>query len=340
MDRIGIIFGGKSHEHEISLLSAAAVLGAIDREKHEIVCIGIDRDGKWYRFDGDENEIPAGTWQEHARPVTINEALGGIDFAFPIIHGTYGEDGRLQGVFEMMDLPYAGCGVLASALCMDKALSKEIFFQAGIPNSKYTTLRRDDLEKGPDYCGSKCEEALDYPMFVKPANTGSSIGISKVRDRQELWTALELAAKYDPRIVIEEGIDAREVECAVIGNGIPQVTGVGEIIARKDFYDYEAKYSDDAGTEIVIPARNINRSKLKEIQELAKKAYLATNCEGFARADFLIEKGSGRVFLNEINTIPGCTKYSMFPVLWHVAGVPFTELIERIIGFGYERYNA
>ena len=257
---------------------------------------------------------------------------------FPVLHGPYGEDGTIQGLFEMLDIPYAGCGVLASALCMDKVSAKKIFEEAGLPTSRYQLVYAEDLDTGMDEIVEKLEDEIPYAMFVKPSNMGSSVGISKAHDRDELKEALLLAAKYDRRIIVEEAVNCREVETGVIGNHTAEVAAVGEITAKKEFYDYKAKYSDDEGTVISVPAQ-LPKRIYDKIRFLAKEAYRAADCSGFARVDFFVEKNSGEVYINEINTIPGFTRYSMFPMMWEAAGISFTELIERIVDFGYERYS-
>ena len=340
MDRIGVFFGGKSTEHEVSCVSAAAVINAIDKEKHELIYIGINKEGKWFRYDGPTENIENGTWEKDAEPIRIGDIKELMDFALPIMHGAYGEDGKLQGVFEMLDIPYAGCGVLGSALAMDKEAAKLCFITEGVPTVEFLNTTADQVNEDPEPFIKDCEEELPYPMFVKPVNLGSSVGISKVRNTEELRKGLKEAARYDRRIIVERGIDGREVECGVIGNETPLVTGIGEIVAANDFYDYEAKYTDGVGTVVTVPAENGPDETVQQIRAIAARAYKVIDCEGFARIDFMIENGTGNIYLNEINTIPGFTRFSMFPTLWKAAGVPFTELIERIVGYGYERYNA
>ncbi len=339
MKKIGVIFGGRSGEHEVSLLSAASVIEAIDRNKYQVVMIGITRDGQWKLHRGDISEIPSGAWEKTAEDISVSQLKELVDFIFPVLHGPYGEDGTIQGLFEMLDMPYAGCGVLASALCMDKVSAKKIFEEAGLPTSRYKLVYSEDLEDHMEEIVADIEAELPYVMFVKPSNMGSSVGISKVRNADELRQALLLAAKYDRRIIIEEGINCREVETGVIGNHKPEVAAVGEIVAKLDFYDYTAKYTDDSGTEISIPAK-LPKLTYEKIRTLAKEAYRACDCSGFSRIDFFVDKNTGEVYINEINTIPGFTKYSMFPKMWEEMGVGFTELIERIVEFGYERYYA
>lgn len=338
MDRIGVIFGGKSGEHDVSLLSATSVIKEIDRAKHQVVLIGITRDGEWKHFDGPIEMIADGSWESKAKPFAISDLKETIDFALPILHGPFGEDGTIQGLFEMLNLPYGGCGVLASSLCMDKVLAKKTFEQAGLPVSPYVAVDIEDVHEDIEAVCDEIEAHLDYVMFVKPSNMGSSVGISKVRNREELKKALLFAGKYDRRIIVELGINCREVETGVIGNHRPEVAAVGEITASLDFYDYTAKYTDDVGTVISIPAP-LPEETYEEIRRLAKKAYKAVDCSGFSRIDFFVDKDNGSIYINEINTIPGFTKYSMFPMMWNEVGVPFQELIERIVDYGYERYH-
>lgn len=339
MERIGVIFGGKSGEHEVSLLSATSVIEAIDREKYDVVMIGITKKGQWKLYGGDVKNLADGSWEETAKDIEASDLKQLADFALPILHGPYGEDGTIQGLFEMLDVPYAGCGVLSSALCMDKVSAKKIFERMGLPTARYKLVYAEDVREDMDSVIKEVEVELPYTLFVKPSNMGSSVGISKVRNREELREALTLAGKYDRRIIVEEGINCREVETGVLGNHKPEVAAVGEIVAKLDFYDYTAKYTDDAGTELSIPAK-LPSSTYEEIRGLAKKAYMALDCSGFARIDFFVDKDTGEVYINEINTIPGFTKYSMFPLMWKEAGLSFRELVERIVDLGYERYHA
>jgi len=339
MTKLGVIFGGKSGEHDISLMSAASVLRAIDTNKFEIVMIGITKEGKWLSYEGDFDKIENNQWEAEAKPFNIGALKETIDFALPILHGPNGEDGTIQGLFEMLDVPYAGCGVLGSAAAMDKVIAKDVFARAGLPICGHVLVLAEeyanDCEGRLDYI----EAGVPYPVFVKPANMGSSVGISKAKNREELKAAMEEALKYDRRIIIEEGLDVREVETAIIGNADLQVGAVGEIAPSEEFYSYNAKYFDGGKTDLMIPA-NITKEQEEEIKEVAKKAYLALDCAGFARVDCFIEKKTGKVYINEINTIPGFTAFSMFPSLFAEVGVPYAELIERIVEFGYERYNA
>ena len=337
--RLGIIFGGKSGEHEVSLLSAASVIRAVDKQKYEVVFIGITKEGQWKLFDGSEEQIEDGSWEKTAKPFNPGNIKEVIDFALPIMHGPYCEDGRIQGFFETMDIPYGGCGVLASSVAMDKLLAKDVFIKNGLPVCKHVAVFRCDYEKEPEEAITRVEEALGYPNFVKPANLGSSVGISKAHDRQSLAEALELAFRYDKRVIVEEYINCRELETGILGNEEPQAAVVGEILPSAEFYDYTAKYLDGGASKLCIPA-NIPEETSRKIREYACKAYSAIDGEGFARVDFFIDKDTGKIYLNEINTIPGFTKFSMFPLLWEEAGVKYQDTIERIIESGYERYNA
>lgn len=354
MIRLGIIFGGRSGEHEISLMSAASVINAINKEKYLVVMIGITRRGKWLLYDGPVEKIEDGSWEKEAEAaleknpekygVTILGAGGKslkdlIDFALPILHGPYGEDGTIQGLFEMADIPYGGCGVLGSSVAMDKAIAKEIFAKEGLPICRHLVVMKEEIDEDLLTILSRVKQFLPYPIFVKPANMGSSVGISKAHNEEELKTALAEAAKYDRRIVLEEGIDCREIETGVIGNFRPKAAAVGEILPSEEFYSYRAKYFDGGQSKMCVPA-NIPQETAEQIRQVAVEAYQLLDCCGFARVDFFLEKDSNRIYLNEINTIPGFTKYSMFPSLWAEAGVPYSELIEKIIDFGFERYQA
>lgn len=354
MTRLGIIFGGRSGEHEISLMSATSIINAIDEDKYEIVKIGITKEGDWYLYEGPAEAIEDGSWEEKAKndfaenpeKYSLNILGSGgaslkerIDFALPILHGPFGEDGTIQGLFEMIDLPYLGSGVTGSALTMDKIMAKAVCEKAGLPQGPYLAVLKHDFDKMKGELIEKIEGTLRYPMFVKPANMGSSVGISKVKTKEELEEAINLAARYDDRLLVEEGIECRELETAVLGNYELEVSGVGEIIPSQEFYDYKAKYFDGGKSELCIPAE-IPIEKVEEIQTIAKKAYQLLGCSGYARVDFFMEKSTGRIFLNEINSIPGFTRFSMFPLLWEEAGVEYKDLIERMVRLGYERYNA
>lgn len=354
-ERIGIIFGGRSGEHEVSLMSAASVISAIDREKYEVVCFGITEQGTWLLYDGSAEKIEDGSWQQDAEDalqrdpqkyaVTLlgtgdQSVKSRIDFAFPVLHGTYGEDGTVQGLFEMMDIPYAGCGVLSSAVCMDKGIAKDVFTRAGLPQVEHCLIAGEDMVSDLKSVIQGIMDKMSFPLFVKPANTGSSVGIGKATDEKQLQSALEYAARFDRRIVVERFIPCREVETGVVGNFQTEVAVVGEILAEEaEFYDYKAKYHSDGKTKLCIPAQ-LPEEQSEQIRAMAKRAYSAADCSGYARVDFFIDRVTGEIYLNEINTIPGFTKYSMFPILWEAKGLAYPQLIERIIALGYERHFA
>lgn len=362
--RIGILFGGRSGEHEVSLLSAASVIRAMNREKYELIFIGITKEGVWKRYEGPNGsaesaqgsvgsnmgssmgsgEISAiaaciedGSWERDAKDISISDLRNIIDFALPIVHGPYCEDGKLQGLLEMMDIPYGGCGVLASAVAMDKVLAKEIFNSHGLPTCRHIFVTRETIRRSEAAVAEQIENTVGLPCFVKPANMGSSVGISKATDTESLIAALRLAIQYDRRILVEEGLNCREIETAILGNNRPAAAAVGEILSGGEFYDYEAKYTDGASS-LCIPAA-LSAEDYEKIRELAVRAYQAIDGEGYARVDFFIDKDTGKIYINEINTIPGFTKYSMFPLLWREAGLEYDKLLERIIELGYERYN-
>src|SRR5580658_3789851 len=363
--RVGILFGGRSGEHEVSLLSAASILKAIDRKKFDVVPIGITKTGRWLTAGGAQALLAGGASADGLAPeagtdlssapkdavtalipdaAAIGEAQPGdgrFDVVFPVLHGTFGEDGTIQGLFELADIAYVGSGVLGSAAGMDKDAMKRLFAQACLPIVKHLTVLRTAWEASPRKTVAAIEGALKYPLFVKPANLGSSVGISKVHDRKELAPALNLAARFDRKIVIEEGVGgakkkARELEVAVLGNDDPKASVVGEIIPGKEFYDYDAKYLSE-GSVPVIPAK-ITRAESRKIREMAVEAFRACDLTGLARVDFLMEPdGKHRIFVNEVNTMPGFTQISMYPKLWEASGLPYTELITRLIELALER---
>jgi len=381
--RVGILFGGRSGEHEISLLSAASVFKAIDKNKCEVVPIGITKEGRWVT-SGDAERLLSGQplhEERHLRagdpeataqaavlqngeaivvppePHTPGSSLRpfqtdamtrrasdraiNVDIIFPVLHGTFGEDGTVQGLLELADLAYVGAGVLGSAAGMDKDIMKSLFRAAGLPIVKHVTVLRSDWEEKPKKVQKLVENKLKYPVFVKPANLGSSVGISKARDRKELSPALDEAARYDRKIVIEEGVGgkknkAREIECAVLGNDNPKASVAGEIVPSAEFYDYAAKYVDE-GSQLIIPAK-LSKAESKKVQELAVAAFRAVDCSGLARVDFLMDPKSRKIYLNEINTMPGFTSISMYPKLWAASGVTYPELIEQLIQLGLERH--
>jgi len=349
--RLGIIFGGKSGEHEVSLMSAASVINAVDKSKYQVVCIGITKEGEWLLFEGASEDIENGRWEEQAKEMLKNDPkkyrfniIGSfglktrVDIAFPVLHGPFGEDGTIQGLFEMADIPYVGAGVLGSSAAMDKACSKIIFEQVNLPICKYKVILRSNFEKNREDTISLIEKEFQYPMFVKPSNLGSSVGITKAHHRKELIDALLEACRHDRKILIEEFVNCREIETSVIGNDDLRAAAVGEIIPSKEFYDYEAKYFDGGKSKLCIPA-DISDFQKDQIRTYAIKAYQALDCCGFARVDFFIEKDTGEVLINEINTIPGFTRYSMLPLSWKEQGIDYPQLIDKLIIYGLERYK-
>ena len=350
--RIGVIFGGRSGEHEVSLVSATSVIQALDKNRYDVIPIGIAPDGRWLSSGralallkekgslGEEPERFLVPEPNRQGLVSLNgdPADGKIDVIFPVVHGTYGEDGTLQGLLDLANIPYVGAGVLGSALGMDKIVQKQLFQQAGLPIARYTWFLSSACMKQPRRVVAGAEKQLSYPMFIKPANTGSSVGISKAHRRRELVSAIETAAEYDRKVIVEQGIEGiREIECSVLGNDTPEASIPGEIIPSNEFYDYDAKYVDGK-SRAVIPAK-LSRSSVRRLQELAVKAFQVLDCAGMARVDFFVTKRTGRIYLNEINTIPGFTSISMYPKLWEASGLPYAELLDRLIGLAIERHR-
>jgi D-alanine-D-alanine ligase len=387
--RVGILFGGRSGEHEVSLLSAASVSNAIDKNRYEVVPIGITKQGRWVTaedaerlLEGDAGHAPAhlraGDPEATAGAAVLargeavvvppepqhregralapfqSDASGSagltrrsadrainVDVIFPVLHGTFGEDGTIQGLLELADIPYVGAGVLGSAAGMDKDIMKALFQAAGLPIVKHVTVLRSQWEDGAKKVQRLVASKLKYPVFVKPANLGSSVGISKAHNGQELGPAIEEAAKFDRKIVIEQGVGgkkqkAREIECSVLGNDRPESSVPGEIVPSTEFYDYKAKYLDE-GSQLIIPAK-LSRAETKTVQQLAIAAFKAVDCSGLARVDFLMDPKNRKIYLNEINTMPGFTSISMYPKLWAASGLPYPKLIERLIQLGLERH--
>jgi D-alanine-D-alanine ligase len=313
--RVAVVKGGRSGEHEISLRSAKSIVEALDRDRYEVVEFFIDQQGKW-----------------SPSPVLPEPGSNpGIDVVFPVLHGTFGEDGTMQGLLELADLPYVGPGVLASSVSMDKDMMKRVCRESGLPVVDYVTLYRSSLD-----AAEACRK-LEFPMFVKPANLGSSVGISKCRNCEELKAALAVAAQFDAKVIVERGIIGREFECAVLGNEEPAASMPCEILPSREFYDYEDKYLLDAAV-IELPAK-LAAEKTEELRGLAVAAYRAVECEGMARVDFLLEAATGRLYINEVNTIPGFTSISMFPKMWEHSGLPYPKLVDRLIDLALERHR-
>jgi D-alanine-D-alanine ligase len=356
--RVGVLFGGKSGEHDISLRSARSILDAIDRKKFEVVELGINKQGRWLGGGAAQGLLKSGEVATDETGLAIAAGAepeigaglrGGLDVVFPVLHGTFGEDGTIQGLFELADIAYVGSGVLGSAAGMDKDAMKRMFFAAGLPLTPHVTLLRSEWKADAKKCVRAVEKALRYPVFVKPANLGSSVGISKVKVRGELGAAIDLAASFDRKIVIEQGVGGpgvkpRELEVAVLGNDAPEASVVGEIVPAKEFYDYEAKYELSGADESVsiIPAK-LSKAEEKKIRGMAIAAFRACDCSGLARVDFLMSAATkGRpaeLVLNEVNTMPGFTSISMYPKLWAASGVSYPKLIERLIELALERHK-
>lgn len=380
---VGVLFGGRSGEHEVSLASARSIMDNIDRARYEVVPIGITKQGEWL-VGGDplatlvsggvsSGELPAGSspatlLADPSRPglwnivSSVDECpadaasrprgavvqasnsaalsvvrLAELDVVFPVLHGTYGEDGTVQGLLELAGVPYVGCGVVASAAAMDKAIAKDILKAHGLPVLPYVMIKRKIWQQAPEQVIAEVESKLSYPVFVKPANLGSSVGISKVHERSELAPALGLAACYDRKLLVEQGIEAREIEVSVLGNDDPIASIPGEVVPSREFYDYRAKYIDD-DSELLIPAP-LDVEATQRVRQMALSAYKALDCAGMARADFLLDKVSGELWVNELNTIPGFTQISMYPKLWQATGISYTELIDRLIELAVERFE-
>ena len=339
--KVGLIFGGRSAEHEVSLVSAAAVYKNLDPNKYEVISIYIRKEGTWEIV-----ESPLFPDRESARGQALsflpwgNPGLGQApapDIYFPVLHGPYGEDGTIQGLLEMADVPYVGAGVPASAVGMDKALSKALFENKGLPVVPYRVLFEPEWARERESLVEGILKELPFPVFVKPSNLGSSVGISKVRSPGDLEAALELAFGYDRKVIIEEGVEGREFECSVLGNDRPAASLPGEVIPFREFYDYRDKYVDGK-TGFVIPAK-LSAALISEIQRLAVSAFMAIDGAGMARVDFFYAEGPGKLYLNEVNTIPGFTEISMYPRLWEASGLPFPALVDRLVELGFERHE-
>ncbi|PRZ15873.1 D-alanine-D-alanine ligase [Laceyella sediminis] len=348
--RVAVLFGGKSGEHEVSLASASSVMKAMDHKKYDIIPIGITQEGSFLlgqaalpMLEGKAEQaeinrlqqmMPAVTTGTHALPAFQREE---IDVVFPVLHGTYGEDGTIQGFLEIANIPYVGAGVLASSVGMDKAVSKKVFAEAGLPQANYVSFLKADLVRNQEAVLARIEKELGYPCFVKPANLGSSVGISKARNREELIEALALASAYDRKIVVEEFVPAHEVEVAVLGNDEPEASVPGEIVSSNEFYDYKAKYID--GKSVMRIPAELPQDTAEQLREMAIRAFKAIDGSGLARVDFFIRKDTGEILLNEINTMPGFTQFSMYAKLWEHSGLTYAELVDKLIQLALERYE-
>lgn len=354
--RVGLIYGGRSGEHEVSVLSANSVIASIDREKYEVFPIGITKEGRWLpgqspaplveskdlqvRLLGNstsENTVTSSTALENTKGQLLSGLRERVDIIFPVMHGPFGEDGTIQGLLEMAGIPYVGGGVLASAVGMDKAVMKAVFKQNGLPVGDYLVYLRREWESSPKRILEEVERELAFPCFVKPANLGSSVGISKAHDREELTRAMNIAAEYDRKLVVEKMLKGREIECSVLGNDEPIASVPGEVVPCAEFYDYEAKYILN-DSKLIIPA-NLPPRIVEKVQNLAIRSFKAVDCSGLGRVDFFVEPENDEIYVIEINTIPGFTKISMYPKLWEASGISYSELIERLLQLAVERFE-
>lgn len=346
--KVVVLFGGRSTEHEVSRASARSVLENINRDKYEIEMIGITRDGKWLRYNGELSKISTGKWEREAvgnSPFLLESKTlvpgGGknpIDVVFPVLHGRHGEDGSVQGFLELVGVPYVGSSVLGSALAMDKGYAKIIFDREGLPQGRYEIINKWDFQTDPLRFYKRVEERILFPCFIKPCNSGSSVGVNMVTDRGSLEEAIGEAFLFDSRILAEQYMAGREIECSVLGNNEPVASCPGEIIPDRLFYDYESKYSRDSKTQIRVPAQIDEKSEII-IKEYSIRAFKALNCSGLARVDFFLDKDTEMVYINEINTMPGFTPISMYPKLWEASGMSYGDLIDRLIDLAIERHK-
>ena len=350
-----ILFGGVSSEHDVSVVSAKSVIENTPKDKYNIIAVGISKDGKWFKYDGDVSNLPEDKWlddsanltkaiispdrSDHGILVFGNDTVEKIriDVAFPVLHGKNGEDGTIQGFMQLAGIPFVGCDMISSTCCMDKVMTNTLADAAGIPQAKWLGLNSYEYYKNTQKYIDRAADYLGFPIFVKPANAGSSVGVSKAKDKDGLSAAIDKAFNEDCKLVLEEGIVGMEVECAVLGNEEPIASICGEVVPCNDFYDYEAKYINPS-SELHIPAR-LEQSKIDEVRSAACKAYKALGCSGLARVDFFVRKSDGMVMLNEPNTIPGFTSISMYPKMFAASGVPYSELIDRLFSYATEKWT-
>ena len=350
MKNILVLFGGRSSEYEVSLQSAFSVVSNIPADRYTVTLMGITKDGRWLLFEGDKAKMPSGEWlRADCTPAMISTDCGDssiivfrkdstekihIDVCFPVLHGKNGEDGTVQGLLELAGIPYVGCNTIASAMSMDKAVTNMVADYVDIPQAKWLGITKSDYYADKDAFVCACAEKLGLPVFIKPANAGSSVGVSKAKTKEDIYTAMDIAFKEDGKIVAEENIDGREVECAVLGNSNPVASVLGEIKPASEFYDYEAKYVSNDSV-LCIPA-DLPEATADEIRAYAVKVYKALGCSGLSRVDFFVKKSDGKVYFNEINTLPGFTPISMYPKMFDASGIPYAQLIDRLINFALE----
>jgi len=355
--KVGIIFGGRSGEHEVSYCSATSIMKAINKDKYTVVPIGITKEGRWISPEETAQALQSGRIEGESTVILLNNpsynnliridnnqklkkdtSEGKLDVIFPVLHGPYGEDGTVQGLLELADIPYVGAGVTASAISMDKELMKTIFKQKGLPVVKWLTIKRKDWYKSKEEILSLIQNSFEYPLFIKPTNLGSSVGITKVHKAKELEKAIDLASSYDRKILVEQGLEGvKEIECSILGNDEPRASVVGEVKPAGEFYDYDSKYIDEA-TQLIVPA-DLPEEVSRKVQEIALRAFKAIDAAGMARVDFFVTKKENKIYLNEINTIPGFTSVSMYPRMWESSGISYTDLIDRLIQLALERYQ-
>jgi len=355
--RVGLIFGGRSGEHEVSFCSASSIIKAIGKDKYTVVPIGITKEGRWISPRDSELALQSGKIEGKNTVILLNDsfskslvcidnnqkldkssALEKLDVIFPVLHGPYGEDGTVQGLLELANIPYVGAEVAASAISMDKDLMKIIFKQKGLPILKWMTIKRKEWQKDKEKILSLIQNGFEYPLFVKPTNLGSSVGITKVHKKEELEKAIDLASSYDRKILIEEGLEeVREIECGVLGNDEPRASVVGEVKPAGEFYDYDSKYIDE-GTQLIVPA-DLPDEVSQRVQRIALRAFKAVDAAGMARVDFFVSKKENKIYLSEINTIPGFTSVSMYPRLWEASGISYPDLIDQLIRLALERHR-
>lgn len=339
--KVAVLFGGQSTEHEVSRISATSVLRNIDQTKYDIYPIGITKDGLWFEYTGNLDNIESGEWEKdecykvpEGQNILFNKE---VDVVFPVLHGLFGEDGTIQGMCKLLNMPCVGPGVMSSAICMDKVYTKYLLEKFNIKQADYVVINAHEYAENKDALLEKIEKKLGYAVFIKPSNSGSSVGITKAHNKEELILGIEEALKYDRKILVEQAINAREIEVAVLGNDYPEAAIPGEIIPSKEFYDYEAKYKSEA-SKLLIPAA-LDEAKLESIREVAIRIYTILDCAGMARVDFLVDKETEEVYLNEVNTIPGFTKISMYPKMWQATGKTYVQLIDELIKLAMERNN-
>ena len=361
--KVALVFGGKSGEHEVSIVSAMSIYKALDKNKYEVTLVGIDKAGRWLLPD--QTKLLS-QMTVNPRLVSLSQSMQAVsivpyenkqqlvpldqkapppgvsthyDVIFPVLHGTFGEDGTMQGLLELANVPYVGSGVLGSAIGMDKDVAKRLYAASGIPVVPFFTASRHDFKMRAEAIAGEAEKKFGYPYFVKPANMGSSVGVNKVKSRQEAIAKFTDAFLYDRKVLVEKAVDARELEVSVLGNHAPRASVVGEILPQHEFYSYEAKYIDENGAHLKIPAENLSAAEMERIQSLAVSAFRCIECRGLARVDFFKDRRTGELFLNEINTIPGFTNISMYPKLWEASGLPYAQLLDELIRLAMENHQ-